>query len=207
MEYGSGELLRLVLVAFALGLGAGYLIWGKRVAETLLPGSDKAATEAETAPETTSAPPPEARAEDQPRGSDPAAEAPQSRPPAPTEARAPASGPPPVAAAPEPEPAAQASTDTSPEGAPEAAPAPGPEKPSVVLYDAPPETVDDLQKIKGIGPKMEAVLNTNGIYRYDQLAAFTEADLGWLDAATGSFPGRAARDGWAAQAAALLAER
>ncbi|WP_352231127.1 helix-hairpin-helix domain-containing protein, partial [Paralimibaculum aggregatum] len=73
------------------------------------------------------------------------------------------------------------------------------------LFAERPETVDDLQKIKGIGPKMAAVLNERGVYQYAQLAAFTAEDLRWLDAATGSFPGRAERDDWVGQARALLA--
>ncbi len=78
----------------------------------------------------------------------------------------------------------------------------GPAAPGNLLTRAP-DAPDDLKKIKGIGPKMEALLNERGVYLYSQLAAFTEADLVWLDAATGSFPGRAARDAWVAQAKAL----
>ena len=83
-----------------------------------------------------------------------------------------------------------------------------PERPAhLVFHEARPDRVDDLRRIKGIGPKMEAILNEHGIYQYEQIAAFGEADLAWLDGATGSFPGRAARDGWVEQAAGLAAER
>ncbi len=87
---------------------------------------------------------------------------------------------------------------------PEAAESPA-AAPPANLFAERPDQVDDLQMIKGIGPKMEAVLNERGVYQYAQLAAFTEADLAWLDQATGSFPGRAARDEWVAQAKALAA--
>jgi NADH-quinone oxidoreductase subunit E len=89
--------------------------------------------------------------------------------------------------------------------APEAAPGEDwPVKPEhVTFHETPPAEVDDLKKIKGIGPKMEAVLNEHGIYQYAQLAAFDAADLAWLDRAVGSFPGRAERDGWVAQAKEL----
>lgn len=90
----------------------------------------------------------------------------------------------------EPAPAAEAPP------APEPAPVPKPEN----LFAKRPDQVDDLKQIKGVGPKMEAVLNAKGVYQFAQIAVFTEADLAWLDAATGSFPGRAERDDWVGQA-------
>jgi len=82
------------------------------------------------------------------------------------------------------------------------APQSEPEAPAGLFGERPAE-VDNLQRIKGIGPKMERILNENGIYRFRQLAGFGEADLAWLDAAIGAFPGRVRRDGWVAQARAL----
>lgn len=91
--------------------------------------------------------------------------------------------------------AAEASADTVTAELP-----PAPES----LFQERPDTVDDLQKIKGVGPKMESVLNEKGVYQYAQLANFTADDLAWLDAATGSFPGRAERDDWVGQAKGLM---
>jgi NADH-quinone oxidoreductase subunit E len=64
---------------------------------------------------------------------------------------------------------------------------------------------DDLKKIKGIGPKVEAMLNDLGIYHYDQIAAFSDAELAWVDENLKGFRGRASRDGWVAQARDLRA--
>ncbi len=64
---------------------------------------------------------------------------------------------------------------------------------------------DDLMKIKGIGPKLNSLLKELGIVRYDQIAAFTDADLAEIDAHLGNFQGRPARDQWVDQAAFLAA--
>jgi NADH-quinone oxidoreductase subunit E len=65
---------------------------------------------------------------------------------------------------------------------------------------------DDLRRIKGVGIKNEGVLNALGIFHYDQVAAFTPANVEWLDAYLKSY-GRIAREDWVGQAKALLAER
>ncbi len=59
---------------------------------------------------------------------------------------------------------------------------------------------DDLKKIKGIGPKLEQMLHGMGIYHYDQIAAWTEAELAWVDDNLEGFKGRASRDDWVVQA-------
>ncbi|WP_375451726.1 hypothetical protein [uncultured Devosia sp.] len=63
-------------------------------------------------------------------------------------------------------------------------------------------TKDDLQAIKGVGPKIEAILNDIGIYHYDQIAAWTQADADWMDNKLG-FKGRVSREQWMRQAATL----
>ena len=62
---------------------------------------------------------------------------------------------------------------------------------------------DDLQRIKGIGPKVEAMLNDMGIYHFDQIAAWTEAEVAWIDDNLAGFKGRASRDEWVRQAGDL----
>jgi NADH-quinone oxidoreductase subunit E len=62
---------------------------------------------------------------------------------------------------------------------------------------------DDLKKIKGVGPKLEALLNTMGIYHFDQIAAWSDAELAWIDDNLEGFKGRASRDEWVAQAKTL----
>ena len=75
---------------------------------------------------------------------------------------------------------------------------------SIGTFDANTQTADDLQKINGIGPKMEEVLNSIGIYTYLQVSKMTKKEYDLLDEITGSFPGRAERDDWAGQAKNLL---
>jgi NADH-quinone oxidoreductase subunit E len=61
---------------------------------------------------------------------------------------------------------------------------------------------DDLKRIKGVGPKLEATLNRHGIFHYHQIAGWTEADVASVDSRLG-FKGRIVRDGWIEQAKAL----
>lgn len=63
---------------------------------------------------------------------------------------------------------------------------------------------DDLKKIKGIGPKLEEMLNGLGIYHFDQIAGFSDAELAWIDDNLQGFKGRATRDDWVSQARALV---
>jgi len=48
------------------------------------------------------------------------------------------------------------------------------------------------------------MLNAMGIYRFDQIAGFSDANLQWVDDNLTSFKGRPFRDDWVAQARALL---
>lgn len=61
---------------------------------------------------------------------------------------------------------------------------------------------NDLKKIKGIGPRLEAALNENGIYHYDQIARWSRADIAAMDEKL-SLRGRIERDEWVSQAKAL----
>lgn len=64
---------------------------------------------------------------------------------------------------------------------------------------------DDLKKIKGVGPKMEKLLNELGFYHYDQIANWTGAEVAWVDDNLKGFKGRVSRDNWVDQAK-ILAE-
>lgn len=66
-------------------------------------------------------------------------------------------------------------------------------------------TGDDLARIKGLGPKLQALLPTLGIASYAQIAALDEAALAELDGKLGAFAGRPAKDGWVEQARFLAA--
>jgi predicted flap endonuclease-1-like 5' DNA nuclease len=62
---------------------------------------------------------------------------------------------------------------------------------------------DNLQRLKGVGPKLAAQLNEAGITRYDQLAGLTENEVALLDKRMGAFEGRIARDRLVEQACFL----
>ncbi len=63
---------------------------------------------------------------------------------------------------------------------------------------------DDLKLLKGVGPKLEETLNELGFFHFDQVAAWTEAQVAWVDARL-KFKGRIERDGWIEQAKQLAA--
>ncbi len=64
---------------------------------------------------------------------------------------------------------------------------------------------DDLKVIEGIGPALEKLLNENGIFHLDQIAAWGAAEVEWMDGNLKGFKGRVTRDKWVAQAK-LIAE-
>ena len=64
---------------------------------------------------------------------------------------------------------------------------------------------DDLKMIWGVGPKLEALCNRLGFFHFDQIAAWTEAELAWVDDNLEGFKGRASREKWVAQAKVLAA--
>jgi len=66
-----------------------------------------------------------------------------------------------------------------------------------------PEEGDDLTRIKGLGPKLVAMLGDMGISRFDQIAAWSDEDVQRIDAQLGRFQGRITRDDWQAQASFL----
>ena len=65
---------------------------------------------------------------------------------------------------------------------------------------------DDLGLIKGIGPKLKALLNAAGIFHFDQISKWTAENVAWADAHFPGFKGCASRDAWPEQADALVAQ-
>lgn len=63
---------------------------------------------------------------------------------------------------------------------------------------------DDLKKLKGVGPKLEGMLNDMGIYTYQQVSKMSKAEYDLVDSMLTSFKGRGERDDWAGQAKGLL---
>ncbi len=64
---------------------------------------------------------------------------------------------------------------------------------------------DDLTVIGGVGPKIQEVLNSLGVYHYDQIAAWTPENIAWIDDHL-SFSGRIDREGWVEQALILAGD-
>ena len=95
----------------------------------------------------------------------------------------------------------------------------GPAQRNTALIDAPPAAAiavpvvdsapvatdgDDLTRIKGLGPKLSRLLAELGVTRFEQIAAWTDADIAAIDAKLGAFAGRPTRDAWVEQASLLV---
>ncbi len=65
-----------------------------------------------------------------------------------------------------------------------------------------PATVDNLKLISGVGPRIEGILHSLGIYTYAQIAAWKKAERAWVDSYL-DFKGRIEREDWVKQAKAL----
>ena len=65
-----------------------------------------------------------------------------------------------------------------------------------------PAVVDDLKLISGVGPKIEGILHSLGIYSFAQIASWKQAEREWVDGYL-NFKGRIERDDWVKQADAL----
>lgn len=134
---------------------------------------------------------------------EPAAEAP---PPAPKPAAKPKATAKPTAK-PAAKPAAKAATKAAAKPAPVEAAA-IPEEPTVppppVAKPAPPASkADNLQLLKGVGPKLVVLLNGLGVTGFRQIADWTDADIARIDPQLGAFQGRIARDNIVDQAGYL----
>ncbi len=62
---------------------------------------------------------------------------------------------------------------------------------------------DNLKEIKGIGPKLEDMLNEMGVFHFDQIASWNDDEVAWVNANLSGFKGRVTRDEWVAQAKIL----
>ena len=85
--------------------------------------------------------------------------------------------------------------------------APAAAKPSLTDKNRPagiekPAAVDDLKLISGVGPKIEGILHSLGIYTFAQVASWKKAEREWVDGYL-NFKGRIERDDWVKQAKAL----
>ena len=123
-------------------------------------------------------------------------ETPNPREPAPSAKPSPAAEP-----APEPAPAA-ASVSASASAMPDVETAEDAARPEA-MSSARAGGADDLKMIKGIGPKLEIMLNDLGFYHFDQIAAWCAAQVAWVNDNLAGFKGRVCRDNWVEQARKL----
>lgn len=65
---------------------------------------------------------------------------------------------------------------------------------------------DDLKLISGVGPKLEHLLNKNGVYYFWQVAEWNKRDINVIDERLDAFKGRITRDDWVSQARQLRRE-
>ena len=87
-------------------------------------------------------------------------------------------------------------------GVPAGSPAKARQKRSKTVVRMVEAPADDLKRISGIGPKLQQVLNGLGVWRYADIAAWSEAETQRFDERLG-LSGRIQRDGWVEQAKAL----
>lgn len=114
------------------------------------------------------------------------------------------------------------------ESAADARPIPSPPLPATPAYEAPPQPapviaapvhepepvpapspsthVDELIRLKGVGPRLADRLNAVGITSFAQVAALTPDEANALDAKLGEFQGRIHRDRWIEQAKFLAVD-
>jgi predicted flap endonuclease-1-like 5' DNA nuclease len=94
----------------------------------------------------------------------------------------------------------EAPADQLPEAPAEAAPV---EEREFVVQPAPPGPADDLTRMKGVGPKLAALLADLGVTNYSQIAEWSGEDIAAIDPRLGVFQGRPTRDRWVEQAGFL----
>lgn len=105
--------------------------------------------------------------------------------------------------APEPEPTVEPDPVPAPDPTPDMAPDPASDTKPTALDVARDGLPDELRKINGVGRKLEKLLNSMGIYHFDQIADWTNEEIAWVDDNLEGFKGRVTRDEWVPQAKAL----
>ncbi|WP_317057769.1 NADH-quinone oxidoreductase subunit NuoE [Roseovarius rhodophyticola] len=83
--------------------------------------------------------------------------------------------------------------------------APAAQKKPEMLKEAREGGADDLKMIKGVGPKLAAMLNGMGVFHFDQIASWGAEEVAWADDNLEGFKGRVSRDDWVGQAKKLAA--
>ncbi|MEM7699304.1 MAG: hypothetical protein AAF236_12980 [Verrucomicrobiota bacterium] len=76
-----------------------------------------------------------------------------------------------------------------------------------IVYGSAPDDPDDLKRIKGVAKVLEGRLNSVGVYKFKQVAVWTEAACLEFRKLLPSFKDRIYRDNWIAQAKELHEEK
>ena len=63
---------------------------------------------------------------------------------------------------------------------------------------------DDLKRLRGVGPRLEELLHSLGIWHFDQIARWSDEEVAWVDSHLEGFNGRVRRDEWVKQAKVLV---
>lgn len=148
----------------------------------------------EPAPVAEAAPPAPSRPATKPKAAPkPAAKKAATSEPAAKPTAKPAAKPPAKKVAAKPAPAETTAIPEEPTAAPAAKPAPA----------ATTAKADNLQLLKGVGPKLVVLLNSLGVASFRQIADWTDADIARIDPQLGAFQGRIARDNLVDQAGYL----
>jgi predicted flap endonuclease-1-like 5' DNA nuclease len=109
-----------------------------------------------------------------------------------------------VKAAPLPKPAAAPKPKADPAPKTKATPTPKVASKPKPKAASKPIIPDNLELLKGVGPKLNALLKSMGVTSFQQVANWTPADVREIDAKLGNFAGRIGRDNWIDQAKLLL---
>lgn len=176
-------------LSFLIGVIVGVIVWwlllrgGNGASATASPGA-----QSDAAPSTTSAAASPSAATVAPPNPDPTPETAPEPMPKPAPAAQKAAAPAEPMEADKPKPAAKpAAKDGKPE-----------------MLSAPRDgAADDLKQIKGVGPKLEKLLNSMGVFHFDQIAGWRKKEVEWVDENLQGFKGRVSRDEWVKQAKAL----
>ncbi|MGY6635336.1 MAG: hypothetical protein ACXIU8_16570 [Alkalilacustris sp.] len=91
-----------------------------------------------------------------------------------------------------------------------------PSGPAVGVPASPPSTgasgdsraggLEDLQRLRGVGPKLAQTLLDQGVTGIAAIAGWSESDVAWWDENLEGFRGRVSRDAWVDQARELMAQ-
>jgi predicted flap endonuclease-1-like 5' DNA nuclease len=100
--------------------------------------------------------------------------------------------------------AAPAKAKAAPKPAPKPKPVAAAKPKAAPKAVAKPVIPDNLELLKGVGPKLNTLLKSLGVTSFAQVANWSAPDITEIDAKLGTFAGRIGRDNWVDQAKLLV---